>query len=400
MTPLKGLALAAVLVSAACGPGPAPSLDPGPSCVRGEKGTCLPVAPTTRRVDLAKPAFTHPTPVTNPLHPTSVVAQAIYLGRVDGKPFRTEVTPLAETKTIGWNGQVDTLVQQYVAYLDGRVHEVALDWYAQADDGSVWYFGEDVFNYEDGVVADTEGTWLAGKDGPAAMIMPAKPKVGDVYRAENIPAKAFEEITVKAVGQTVAGPNGPVTGAITVQELHMDGLLEEKVFAPGYGEFSTSSVDGDVEPMALATPTDARRGPMPGWLDAFSTAAVAAFGTGKAATAEFRAAEVPEKFADYVPTLLGRPEAAFDLALAALDLRLQYEAPKAVDRRRFDLWARRALAERGSRGALLGDVTVLELIWARIHAAPHPDFEALRAPGADVARIIPKLRAAVQSYRE
>ncbi len=52
--------------------------------------------------------------------------------------------------------------------------------YAQADDGSVWYFGEDVFDFRDGAIVVTEGTWLAGRDGPAAMIMPADPQVGDV----------------------------------------------------------------------------------------------------------------------------------------------------------------------------------------------------------------------------
>ena len=80
------------------------------------------------------------------------------------------------TKAITWGGRQETTwIDQYVAYGGGRILEVALDWYAQADDGSVWYFGEDVFNYEDGVVADTHGTWLAGKDGPPGMIMPAQP---------------------------------------------------------------------------------------------------------------------------------------------------------------------------------------------------------------------------------
>jgi len=150
---------------------PAKLTDGGP-CVKPETGRgCLPVAPDSERVDLARPSFSNPTRVTNPLHPTGRVQSILMLGRVDRLPFRTEVTLLPETKTIEWNGQqVETLVSQYVAFLDGRIHEVALDWYAQADDGSVWYFGEDVFNYEDGVVADTHGTWLAGKDGPAAMI--------------------------------------------------------------------------------------------------------------------------------------------------------------------------------------------------------------------------------------
>lgn len=42
-------------------------------------------------------------------------------------------------------------------------------------------------NYVDGVLDNTDGTWLAGKDGPPGMIMPADTQVGDVYRPENIP---------------------------------------------------------------------------------------------------------------------------------------------------------------------------------------------------------------------
>ena len=78
-------------------------------------------------------------------------------------------------------------MSQYVAFLDGRIQEVAYDFYAQADDGSVWYLGEDVFNFADGAIVDTHGTWIAGKDGPGAMIMPADPQIGDTYRPENIP---------------------------------------------------------------------------------------------------------------------------------------------------------------------------------------------------------------------
>jgi hypothetical protein len=88
------------------------------------------------------------------------------LGHVEGKPFRTEVTLLPETRIIEWEGQrVETLVSQYNAFLDGRIEEVAYDYYAQADDGSVWYFGEDVFDFMAGAIVVTEGTWLAGRDG-------------------------------------------------------------------------------------------------------------------------------------------------------------------------------------------------------------------------------------------
>ena len=123
----------------------------------------------------------------------------------------------------------------------GGIHEVAYDLYAQADDGSVWYFGEDVFNFADGVIVDTHGTWHAGKDGPAAMIMPAEPKVGDVYRPENIPGLVFEEVTVKAVDQTLDGPLGPVEGGLARPASSTLTKREKKTFAPGYGEFFTAT---------------------------------------------------------------------------------------------------------------------------------------------------------------
>ena len=198
--------------------------------------------------------------------------QTIYGGHVDGEPFRTEVSLLPGTKPITWRGNtIQTAIIQYVAYLDGRIHEVALDWYAQADGGSVWYFGEDVFNYEDGMVADTKGTWITNESTPAAMIMPAEPRVGNVYRPENAPGIAFEEVRVDKVDQELAGPSGKISGAIEVNELHMDGTREGKVFAPGYGEFSTGSPAGDLEAASLASPTDLRQGAAPAEFAALST---------------------------------------------------------------------------------------------------------------------------------
>jgi hypothetical protein len=166
----------------------------------------IPVASQSERVDLSMPTFSDPTNVTNPLFPVSKQESVLMLGHVDGKPFRTEVTLLPETRIIEWQGQqVETLVSQYTAYLDGRIQEVAYDFYAQANDGSVWYFGEDVADFEGGAIVTKEGTWIAGKDGPAAMIMPANPKVEDVYRTENNPGIAFEEVTVKSTDKTLDG---------------------------------------------------------------------------------------------------------------------------------------------------------------------------------------------------
>ena len=78
---------------------------------------------------------------------------------MDNKPFRTEVTLLPDTKPTPYRGTtIDTAIIQYVAYLDGRIQEVAIDRYAQADDGSVWYFDEDYSAIEEGKITDTEGS--------------------------------------------------------------------------------------------------------------------------------------------------------------------------------------------------------------------------------------------------
>lgn len=394
--------LAAVVALAGCAPDPAPADRRECVHVVAEDGTrgdrCLPTAPQERRVDLGKPVFSRPTEVTNPLHPTGSVRQTIYGGQVDGKPFRTEVTLLPQRKTITWRGaRIEVLASQYLALSDGRIQEVALDWYAQADDGSVWYLGEDVFNYEDGEVVDTDGTWVAGPDAPAAMIMPAHPKVGDVYRPENAPNRVFEEVTVSSVDRTVSGPSGPVPGAITVEELHLDGTREDKTFAPGYGEFSTGSTGGDLEAATLALPTDAAPGPTPATVDTLATAIrQAADALARADwTAAVRYADAVAKAWDAArPTDAPLPvlrrqmdrdidtlaaavrdrdaaaarDAALRLAQNELDLRSRHEP---VDPARFALWARQLVIDAAAddKPAVRGDYECLKWTFERIRTA-------------------------------
>jgi len=359
----------------------------------------LRVASERKRVDLATPAFSNPTDVSNPLFPVSKQESVLLLGRVDGRPFRTEVTLLPETRIIDWQGQrVETLVSQYVAYLGGRIHEVALDFYAQDDDGAVWYFGEDVFNFKDGLIADTHGTWIAGKDGPAAMIMPGDPQVGDVYRPENIPGFVFEEVSVKSVGRTLEGPLGPVEGGLVIEELHMDGTTERKTFAPGYGEFLTAG-GGDVEALALAVPTDALSETTPAELVTLERGAADVFGAAQskdwhtasatvrkmtAAWKTARAQGVPQRLGPELSVALealaagveGRNapkarQAAIHVARWSLDLQLRHRPVAEIDLARFDLWAAQLLvdAAAGDAGGVNGDFFSLDYIRDRIHHA-------------------------------
>ncbi|MCI0347772.1 MAG: hypothetical protein L0221_20430, partial [Chloroflexi bacterium] len=303
---------------------------------------------------------------------------------------------------VDWQGgRVEVLISQYVAFLGGRIQEVAYDFYAQADDGSVWYFGEDVFDFEDGVIISTEGTWLAGRDGPAAMIMPGLPKVGDVYRPENVPAFVFEEVTVQDVDVTLDGPLGPVPGGLLISELHADGGTEAKLFGPGYGEFETSG-DGDLEAVALAVPTDALSGPMPPGLATISGGALRAFeaaGLGRwaDATAEVAAiraawdaldqAIVPRPMLPLIADALGRLDdgiqgerpararnAAIELARLAFDLQLRYRPTTEVELARADLWAAQILVDAAASddAGVSADVFALEYLRDRLGAVLDP----------------------------
>jgi hypothetical protein len=419
-TRLLGGCVVVALAAAACSSdsnGSGSAEQPSTEAAPASDTPTQPTAPDSQRIDLVEPSFSQPTTVDNPLFPISDLHSAILLGNDEGNPLRIETVLLPEPKVVDTGDQeVETLVSQFVSYLDGRIHEVALDWYGQDDAGNVWYFGEDVFNYEDGVVADTEGTWIAGKDGPPGMIMPADPAVGQAYRPENIPDVVFEEVVVKSLDLTVDGPRGPVSGAMVGTENHLlEGNYEDKTFAPGYGEFR-SGVGANLEALAVAVPTDAQPGGVPTALETVSQGALEIFAV--AGTGDWRAAEdamaamsaawdahgstgaVPPlldvQMSEALDALRGNalmpavdahnPEgarnAALDVEMAALDLELQYRPPAEIDLGRFNVWANQLAVDSASdeadAGLIAGDVSSLEWVWDRIaHSLDRADVDEI-----------------------
>ena len=396
-------------------------------------------APTGERVDLTRPSFSDPTRVTNPWFPIARLRAAVLLGEEEGQPFRSETTLLPATGVVVWDGRrVNVLLSQYTAYRNGRIEEVAIDRYAQADDGSVWYLGEDVVDYKDGTIETTEGTWLAGREGPPAMIMPAHPKVGDVFRSENVIGIVFEEIRIEQVGKPLAGPHGPVADGIVAAELHLDGTREQKIFAPGYGEFSTG-YGRNIEALALAVPADALAEPPPAQLEALTTGAEGMLGSVRAGDWKGAAATLGRMNAAWAglgprqqPPLvaarlndslqaLGRAvrarkpgraaQSAIDTTQSILDLTLRYRSPAEVDRHRFELWCRQVMVDAAAhdRRGVRGDVATLEWIRDRFAATLDPaerndldmrlralraaaDAEHLPAAADHAARLIGQLR--------
>jgi hypothetical protein len=356
----------------------------------------IPLAPNSARRDLAAAPFSDSTTVTNPLFPIAELHSAILNGHVDGKPFYTETTLLPFTRIIEWSpGQcVRVLVSQYMAFLAGKLQETAIDLYAQADDGSVWYLGEDVFDYDAaGRIVTTEGTWHAGTEGPAAMIMPSDPRVGDAFRPENIPGSVFEEVALTKVDLTFEGPSGPISGGIVATETHQDGSLSDKWFAPGYGEFL--STDGpDIEALALASPTDSLAGGVPAELTAIADGADRIFSSRLRTNAqwkqaetvargivdawdEFRAGDVPPRLVKPITLALHELVAQIEArdrskakaasvaaSYGSINLQLRHRPVTEIDTARFELWNRSALVHAldGALGAVRSDVVTMEWI--------------------------------------
>ena len=282
------------------------------------------------------------------------------------------------------------------------------------------------------MVADNEGTWLAGKDGPGGMIMPADPQEGDVFRPENIPGLVFEEVTIKSTERTLDGPRGPVGGAVVTQEHLMDDTFEGKIFAPGYGEFQVRAED-EFAAVAIATPIDSVSGSAPTELEELIARAADVFEAGqaedwrKAADAQaelsgawdaYRQQRVPPVLAMHLEDSLialdkgvssressETSQAAIDVAQSGADLLLRHSSAAEVDLVRLDVWARQLLldAAGGSGGEVAGDVATLEAIWVRAgYSVPQPasvDIEEALA-ALRVAADAGKLRDAVEAVTD
>ena len=111
-----------------------------------------------------------------PLQPGSQwVFEGVSIEDGESIPHRIEFTVTDLTKEIDG---VRTVVAWVVDYSDGQVVEKELAFYAQDDDGNVWYLGEYPEEYEDGQFVAAP-TWIADVEGARAGIkMKAEPQVG------------------------------------------------------------------------------------------------------------------------------------------------------------------------------------------------------------------------------
>ena len=158
---------------------------------------------------------------------------------------RVEVTVTDRTRAVMG---VETRVVHDLVTENGVPVEDTFDWYAQDDDGNLWYFGEDTTEFEDGEPVGHGGAWEAGVDGALpGIVLPAEPEVGMSYRQEYSAGEAEDRAKVLSVDAAASVPYGDFTSALQTEDttpLEPD-LVEHKFYVRDVGPVLAVSVKGE-----------------------------------------------------------------------------------------------------------------------------------------------------------
>lgn len=192
------------------------------------------------------------TVINNPFFTLTPGTTFVYEGEDDeGEAERILVEVTHQQKAV--MGVTCTVVRDRV-YVDDELVEDTFDWFAQDKHGNVWYFGEDVKNYEDGRLVDTDGSWEAGIDGAEpGYIMLTDPKVGDTYQQEYYAGKAEDMAKVVSLNATVDIDYGTYNNCLQTREWTPlePGIAEHKYYCREVGfvvyEKKIQGESGEVE---------------------------------------------------------------------------------------------------------------------------------------------------------
>jgi hypothetical protein len=204
--------------------------------------------PVQASIPSGAPTFSDPTDFENDFFPFEEGAVRVFAGKSEGTPTLAIDFFLDETRDFAYGGGIVTCrVLRETNFEDGEIVEITDNYFAEADDGSVYYFGEVVDDYEDGEIVGHEGGWLVGGPGPddpeetatvfePALFMPGEPEVGDVWMPENVPDGPQETDEIVATDRKVKVPAGRFGDCLRILEHSMpDDEYETKWYAPGVG---------------------------------------------------------------------------------------------------------------------------------------------------------------------
>jgi hypothetical protein len=153
----------------------------------------------------------------------------------EGGTEHSEMTVTNQTKNVMG---VECVVVDHREWEGNMLIERTYDWFAQDEQGTVWYFGENTNEYENGKVVSTKGSWEAGVDGAKpGIIMQADPKVGQSYYQEYYPGEAMDMAKVLSLDASVRVTYGSFDHVIETREWTplQPGFSERKYYVRGVG---------------------------------------------------------------------------------------------------------------------------------------------------------------------
>lgn len=195
-------------------------------------------------VDLDPKNFT--TKIDNPYWPMDPGTRWTY-SETDqaGAELKVVVTVSDATKKIA-NGVTARVVRDTVTE-NGAIIEDTFDWYAQDNEGNIWYLGEDTAEFENGKIKTKSGSFEAGVDGAEpGIIMPADPQDGMQFRQEYYKGEAEDNGEVLSTDEMVQVPEDQYDNALLTKDTITiePNVQEYKLYARGVGLVLALGVSG------------------------------------------------------------------------------------------------------------------------------------------------------------
>jgi hypothetical protein len=129
---------------------------------------------------------------------------------------KVQISVLDQTETVA--GVITRVVEER-EWENGVLAEVSRNFFVQAPDGTVCYYGEEVDDYKNGKIVGHDGAWRAGVgQNKPGVIMPAQPAMGQIYQQEVAPGVAMDQAEHVAIGQSFTTPAGTFHDVLLVKE--------------------------------------------------------------------------------------------------------------------------------------------------------------------------------------
>ena len=196
-----------------------------------------------------KSNFSNPLEISNKYFPLKSGITMIYEGKSGDEPTRDVFVVTNDTKDIMG---ITTRVVRDDAYVNGEHEETTNDWFAQDDQGNVWYVGEYTTDLSN--KGSHEGSWEAGMKGAkAGIVMEANPNVDDTYNQEFLKGVAEDKGTILSLDEKVTVPYGIFSNVLKTKDfsaLEPD-IVENKYYAQNIGQIKALSVKGESEVESL-----------------------------------------------------------------------------------------------------------------------------------------------------